>query len=202
MPTPHEILAGLIAISNQALYIAIAWHLVLAVVIVALAVGWRPSQRTGRALLVLPLGSVAALAFAFGNPFNGLVFSVAASSLAVLALVQRTEAVSRGGSLMSAAGIAMIAFGWIYPHFLEATATAYLYAAPVGLVPCPTLAIAVGFTLLGDGLGARAWSVTLALFGLFYGLFGVLRLGVHLDLGLVAGAAILAIATLRSHARP
>jgi hypothetical protein len=73
-----------------------------------------------------------------------------------------------------------------------------LYASPVGLVPCPTLAVAIGFALVGNGLGSRVWSLTLAALGLFYGLFGVLRLTVLLDIGLVGGALALVGAVLHS----
>ena len=79
----------------------------------------------------------------------------------------------------------------IYPHFLVGPAASYLYASPAGLLPCPTLAIAIGFALLGNGLGSRPWSLTLAAVGLFYGLFGVFRLGVYLDIALVGGAIAL-----------
>jgi hypothetical protein len=59
--------------------------------------------------------------------------------------------------------------------------------------------VAIGFALLGNGLGSRVWSLTLAAVGLFYGLFGVLRLGVLLDIGLVGGAlALVAAAVLHS----
>ncbi|MBL0220925.1 MAG: hypothetical protein IPQ07_44525 [Myxococcales bacterium] len=47
---------------------------------------------------------------------------------------------------------------------------------------------------------ARAWSYTLAGFGLFYGVFGVARLGVVLDLPLIAGAVTLAVAVSPRHA--
>ncbi|HSK00211.1 MAG TPA: hypothetical protein VK932_03180 [Kofleriaceae bacterium] len=199
MPSADEILAGLTAIANQALGIAIAWHVVLTLAIIALAAGWRPSERMARVLLSLPLGSVAVIAFAFGNPFNGLMFSIGAAALVALGWRGRaTRAVARGRWVTSAVGVASIAFGWLYPHFLETHPLAYLYAAPVGLVPCPTLAIAIGFALLGGGLGARAWSLTLAALGLAYALFGALRLGVYLDLGLMAGAGVLALDQLRS----
>ena len=104
----------------------------------------------------------------------------------------------RGGGVAFGAGAAMIAFAWTYPHFLAGSSTWYLVAAPLGLVPCPSLAAAIGFALLGGGLGSRASSLTLASLGLFYGLFGVLRLGVLLDVGLVLGAAALSFTALRS----
>jgi hypothetical protein len=200
MPSATEILDGLSAIANQATGIAVAWHIIIAIALVALASGWRPSQRTARLLTGTPLLSVAALAFAFGNLFNGWVFAVSVMVLTGLAMNRDRGPVPRGSAWTGRIGVAMVAFGWLYPHFLEGQVTAYLYASPVGLVPCPTLAVAIGFALLGNGLGSRIWSLTLVAVGLFYGLFGVLRLGVFLDIGLVGGAVALAASAFRSPA--
>jgi hypothetical protein len=62
------------------------------------------------------------------------------------------------------------------------------YGAPTGLVPCPTLSLMIGFALIAGGLAARTWSLTLAAAGVFYGAFGAARLGVTIDLALIAGA--------------
>jgi hypothetical protein len=105
---------------------------------------------------------------------------------------------------MAAFGLASIAYGFVYPHFLADTpAWMYLVAAPVGLVPCPTLATVLGFGLLAGGFGSRAWSTTAGLAGLFYAVFGTLRLGVWLDVGLgVAAVAMLACAMSVPRRRP
>ena len=200
MPSATEILYGLSAIANQASGIAVAWHIVIAMVLVALAAGWRPSQRTARLLIGMPLASVAGVAIVFNNPFNGLVFAASALVLTALAMSGDRRPASRGSAWTRGIGVTTIAFGWVYPHFLQGDATAYLYASPVGLVPCPTLAVAIGFALVGNGLGSRVWSLTLAALGLFYGLFGVLRLSVFLDIGLVGGAVALAASAFRSPA--
>lgn len=197
MPSAESILAGLTTIANRGAAIAIAWHAAIGVAVVAVALGWRPTQRLARTLLTLPLVSVAGFAFAFGNPFNGLVFTVAAAALVVVGWRARSERVGAGDPLMFTIGVASIAFGTFYPHFLSGAPVAYAYAAPVGLIPCPSLALVIGFTLLGNGLGSRTWSLTLAAFGLFYGLFGVLRLGVYLDVGLLIGAGVLAVRAIR-----
>lgn len=198
MPTPDSILAGLTAIASGGVVVAVLWHIVIAAAIAAIVAGWRPSQRVARVLLVVPLVSVAAFAFAFDNPFNGTVFAVVAAGLAVLGGLVRSERVSTGGAPAATMGIVSIAFGAFYPHFLDGSPLVYAYAAPVGLVPCPTLALAVGFALLGNGLGSRAWALLVATLGVFYGLFGVLRLGVYLDVGLVVGAGALAVHALRA----
>jgi hypothetical protein len=61
------------------------------------------------------------------------------------------------------------------------------------LIPCPTLSIVIGFTLLANGMSSRYWSLSLAVLGLFYGLFGILRLQVQIDAGLLIGATTLTI---------
>jgi hypothetical protein len=44
------------------------------------------------------------------------------------------------------------------------------------------------------GLNSRAWSLGLAAIGIFYGIFGVLRLGVTIDVVLLLGALLSVLA--------
>lgn len=166
MPRTGDILDGLSAIANQATGVAIAWHMLIATALVAIVSGWRPPPRTARLLIGIPLASVAVVAIAFANPFNGLVFTASVLAMTALAIRGDRRPVWRGSAWTRALGLVMIAFAWVYPHFLEGPPIDYLYAAPVGLVPCPTLAVAIGFALLGNGLGSRAWALTLAAIGL------------------------------------
>jgi hypothetical protein len=192
MPSPAAILEGLRTIANEAIAVAVAWHAVVLAGGVALALGWRPARRTAAALLVAPVVSVSAAAFGAGNAFNGAAFAVLAIGMAGLAVRFDAAPVQRAAAAPAMAGVVMIAFAWLYPHFLEGRSPAiYLAAAPTGLIPCPTLSLVIGFTLLAGAFGSRAWSLVVAAFGLFYGLFGVFRLGVRLDIALVAGALCL-----------
>lgn len=195
MPTSEEILAGVAAIVREGWPVAIAWHIALALVLVMLLRGWRPSRRLAQSLLALPLVSVSAFAFAFGNPFNGTLFALAAGALVVLA--RGRDEVVRATAWQWWMGIALLVYGWLYPHFLDGNPLAYLYAAPVGLIPCPTLSIVIALALLG-GLARRAWGGVAAALGLFYGAFGIVRLGVVLDVGLLAGACALTVSWLAS----
>jgi len=192
MPTAEQILQGLGTIANAARPLAIAWHVVLAATAIALLAGWRPSRRLTGSLLALPLISVAALARSYGNPFNVLVVGVVAVLLLILAQRLGGEPVSRSAGWAWWVGLVLVAFGWVYPHFLEDSAPwAYLYAAPFGLVPCPTFSAVTGFALMAGGLRSRAWSGVLTVGGIFYGLFGALRLGVRIDAVLIGGAVAL-----------
>ena len=190
MPSASDILLGLWHIATNATRVSIAWHIVLAASLIALLAGFRPPQRVAAALLSAPLLSVAALAFAFGNPFNGAVFSVLAVALATLALRVAASPISLRRGWSGLLGTGLIVFGAVYPHFIEgASWLTYLYAAPLGAIPCPTLSAVIGAALIVGGFDSHAWRLTLAGAGCFYAVIGVLRLGVIMDAVLLGGAA-------------
>jgi len=200
MPDPRQTLENLIRIANEARALAIVWHVVLAAVILRVVMGWRPSNRFAGVLLVVPLASVSAVGFAFGNPFNGTIFAVLAVVLAGLSLLRPSTArVARAPHWAELVGTAMISFGWIYPHFLVVSSPIeYFVAAPVGILPCPTLAVVVGFAISWRGMRSPAWSWTLAAVSAFYAIYGVAQLGVLMDALLMGGAVALVV--VASHA--
>jgi hypothetical protein len=192
MPTPEQILDSLRQIANQWQPIAIVWHLYFGAFAIGLALGWHPSIRISSFLLGLPMLSVSAFAWMASNPFNGTMFALAGVALLIIAIRMPDEPVQIAPAWAMLAGALMFLFGWLYPHFLETTSfIPYLYAAPTGLIPCPTLSILIGLTLILAGLDSRAWSLLLGAVGIFYGLFGALRLGVIIDLFLLLGALLL-----------
>ena len=191
MPTSEEILAGLGVIANNWRWFAILWHGYFAVIILALILGIRPSKRIFGVLLTLPLLSVSVLAWLNANAFNGGFFAIVAIALGFIALKLPAGAIRIGPIWLTAVGTLMLGFGWVYPHFLVGHGFAqYLYAAPTGLIPCPTISIVIGVSLILGGLGSRAWYLVLAFIGLFYGAFGAVKLGVLIDLTLFAGALV------------
>jgi hypothetical protein len=191
MPNSEQILNGLSAIANQWQILAIAWHIYFAVLAGGLVLGFRPSKRVAAILLALPLLSVSILAWLAANPFNGLLFLLTSVALLMIAIRLPQEQIEIAPLWLTTAGIFLSLFGWLYPHFLEsASFLPYLYAAPTGLIPCPTLSIVTGLSLMVGGLQSRAWSVVLGGMGLFYALFGAMRLGVTIDLILLLGALL------------
>jgi hypothetical protein len=202
MPSTEAILDGLTAIANDWRGLAIGWHVFLATVIVGMSAGWRPTNRAAAVLLILPLLSVSAMAWSSANPFNTATFAALALVLGSIArrLASRPVRVSRPWLVVS--GALLLTFAWVYPHFLHArTWVAYIYAAPLGLIPCPTLSAVIGATLILGLLESRAWSLTIAVTGLAYGAIGIFRLGVRIDVALLAGAALLAVAAQRREFR-
>jgi hypothetical protein len=201
MPSPDEILFGLTSIANEWRDVAIAWHVGLAVALLALLAGWRPSIRIAGYLLASSFVSVATAAFASGNPFNGLVFAVLSLILISIARRLPQEPVFVAEPRVVMAGALLVAFGAVYPHFLETDNWAtYAYAAPLGLIPCPTLSATMGASLAFGLFHSRRWAFTLAAAGGVYGGVGVFVLGVTLDCVLLAGT-LLVVETVLPFAR-
>ncbi len=200
MPPADVILAAATVIANDWRTLAIAWHAALAVFLISLAAGWRPSGRSAGSLLAVPLLSVSALAWHSGNPFTG--FACALTALMLIAGARRLPA----GAVMCAspgvlaAASALIAYGWMYPHFLITQRwVAYAYASPFGLLPCPTLSAILGLALALGLHRSPMMAATLAASAILYGAIGVFTLGVALDYGLLAGAVgLLAVAAAPS----
>lgn len=185
MPSVSEILAGLTRVANAYWPVAVVWHVLVGAALVALARGWRPDRRVAAVALALPAASVGLVASTSGNPFNGITFAIVAALLAFVGARLEPGPAAPGPRWAVVAGALTIAFAWLYPHFI-APAWLSVIAAPIGLVPCPTLALILGFGLAAGGFASRAWTLTAALAGLFYAAFGIVRLDVWLDMGLLA----------------
>ena len=187
----EAILAAASAIANEWQGVATAWHLIYAVMVVVVLYRAIPRAAAAACLAVSAL-SVAVLAWWSGNPFNTGVFAVAGIVMLQLASKMRSTPILLGSRWQVVAGLLLVAFGAVYPHFLAASSwTAYFYQSPLGLIPCPTIAAMAGVTLIADGFQSKAWSGGIALLAIFYGLIGVLVLGVLIDVALVAAAVTL-----------
>jgi hypothetical protein len=192
MPTVDSVLSWAAEVANEWRWLAIGWHIALASLVIAVARGSHLSQRLAGFLLALPLVSVGVLAWVSWNPFNGLTFTVLALVLLRAAMHLPQAAVTQASTGWVVTGVALVAFGWVYPHFLNTnTWTAYVSASPFGLLPCPTLAVVIGMTVIFGGLHSMQWSLPLFTAGVLYGLMGVFWLRVSLDIGLLAGAMLL-----------
>jgi len=196
MPTREEILAGLTWLANEYTGIAIAWHIITLMLIAALFAGWKPGNNLMILILASPLITVSVLASLQGNYFNAGVFAFLVIMSLYVTLRSGNETIKGNRSWPDIIGLLLIIFGLFYPEFLNTNSTLeYAYAAPTGLIPCPTLAILTGFALLYNGFGSVRWAMILAISGMFYGLFGVFYLKMYIDWILIAGAFILLLNT-------
>jgi hypothetical protein len=197
MPTPEEILDGLALAANKFIWVSITWHLVALVIIVLLISGKTFNTKqiaSGMAIFLLSVGIIAVLV---RNPFNAIMFALAALLFGFITLKFKPVPVGLKWDFISVAGLILLVFGFIYPHFLNAKMFInYLYASPLGLIPCPTLSAFIGLTMMLHGFGSKKWMLCAALICLFYGIIGVLKLKVYLDVVLIAGALLLLVYAL------
>ena len=201
MPSANELVAELRNLANEWRTVATAWHLFLVVLLTSLYAGWRPSVRLFLPMLVMPVLGVAIVAGLAGQAFNSGVFAMLALTLGAFAFTRADDRIRFGTPHAVSIGAALVAFGAAYPHFVEVhTWLAYLYAAPLGVIPCPTLAAVIGVSLMLNDSGSRAWSWALAAAGVFYATVGVVWFGITIDALLFAGAVALAVDTaLQGH---
>lgn len=117
MPNKSEILATLVRIANEGIFIAIAWHVAVALGIAFFVGGLRPrthlikstrpldascclperisgceirsSRKVLGVALSAPLASVSAVSWLYGGSFNGAVFAASSALLLILALRHR-----------------------------------------------------------------------------------------------------------------
>ena len=197
MPSAVQILEGIEAIATTWWPLATAWH-VATLVLLSLSIGRRLSSAAlGYALSILPV-SVSAMAFWSLNWFNGIVFAGLSLFMAWQSsrLPHTPPAVAVPANLTI--GFAAVAFGWVYPHFLDhASLWTYMYAAPLGVIPCPSLSAVIGLSLMANLLDSPRWGLTTGVTGLVYGAIGVVGLGVGLDVWLIAFAAAILSVSIR-----
>jgi hypothetical protein len=194
MPIPEEILNGLALAANKFTALSIAWHIIVLLFLILLISGKKFNKKiigSGLGIFLLSVGIIAVLV---ENPFNAIMFAVAAFLFGAYNLKFKPVKIGVKWDLVSVAGLVMVIFGFIYPHFLDGDHFyKYLYSSPMGLIPCPTLSVFIGFTMMFGGFHSKKWMITTALFGLFYGIFGVVRLKVDLDIMLIAGSFFLLV---------
>lgn len=194
MPSAELILANLHTSANQWWQVAALWH-VYVVGVAAYLYMRRPVElRTVRMLFAVPLVSVSVVAWVTGDLFNASSMALVFVLLIAFGLADSSGPARRSPKAIWCVGVSLIALGWVYPHFLEEGPGAYFYAAPLGILPCPTLAMLVGVSLVLSGSSATAYPSILAAISASYGVFGAVYLGVILDAWLVVGALFLVLA--------
>ncbi|HPT30222.1 MAG TPA: hypothetical protein PLW67_00220 [Prolixibacteraceae bacterium] len=193
MPTQEEILSGLQQIADQRSLIAIFWHIVFYLYLFFIILGRKITRQEMSLFVSVPLLSVSVLAWNTANPFNGTVFVLLFVLALYFGLKNQREKVQYSGIFFRLTGAVLMLFGLMYPHFTGINLSLFIQS-PLGLIPCPTLSLIIGFALFFRGFGSKPLVVLYTVAGLFYGFFGVFRLGVMVDAVLVAGSLILGAA--------
>ncbi len=99
-------------------------------------------------------------------------------------------------------GSLALVFGYWYLHWVEAPiwVNAILYS-PLGVVNCPTMITTCGFLILGERPRSAHLEAAVGLITLYFGFFGLFRLGASVDIILILCAAFLLMRLVSDVAR-
>jgi uncharacterized membrane protein YhaH (DUF805 family) len=91
-------------------------------------------------------------------------------------------------------GILGLVFGFWYLHWVESPVwlNAFLYS-PLGAVNCPTMVTICGFLCLSQKPRSAILEAAVALITLYFGFFGIFRLGAYVDVALIICALFLIV---------
>jgi hypothetical protein len=99
-------------------------------------------------------------------------------------------------------GIVGLVFGFWYLHWVETPIwPSALLFSPLGVVNCPTMLTICGFLCLSQEPRSAALEATVALITLYFGFFGLFRLGAYVDIALIVCALfmIVRLSAYRAH---
>ena len=167
-------------------WIAVSHHILICLALSFLVFWKKSASRILTAEGVLLLGTVSLTAYLAGNAFTGTIFgTLALFWLSELALNKmsfdpmQTSLFRR----LTVAGVLLWAL-W-YPHFIPRPFTTGWWRGPVGVVPCPTLMLALGYCVAAHPNSNSVLHWLTVICGVFYGLVGFVMLRVWADLPLL-----------------
>ena len=191
MPTPEEILKSTAYLANNYMAIAAMWHVVIVLLITSYISRRWMSSRIYYGLPALLFLSVSLLALSVLNFFNSFVyFGLSIIFLRKAIRIRDSHFELNDSVFLTVSACLIILSGLVYPHFLNASFFAYIVASPTGVIPCPTLLLVSGISLLFVRSDDKSIFYTLIPVNVAYGLIGILFLGVYLDIILIAAAIL------------
>jgi|GEM_PF-1799804 len=191
IPKAEEILQHLTTIATQSMAFALFIRLTL-LGLLAVSVARRRvlvEYLAGYVGFVLVAASIAAIGY-YDKTTNLFTFVV----LFPLGLLWGREALvspprPRPGALRIAVASALGLFAFFYPHFVKPPWEVLAFA-PLGIVPCPTLALALAAVILTKRSYTLYGVLPTWIVAAFYGVVGVFYLEVGVDWALLAAVAV------------
>ncbi|MBP2643796.1 MAG: hypothetical protein H6Q67_1683 [Firmicutes bacterium] len=195
-----SILNYLETISNQNLWLNSLMHLLVIIAIFVIFFGGKRNcqQRIVDGVIFLLFTSVTINALIYGNVFHLVTFTILTVTAFIELFKKKNKFDALSHNVRFIVAIIFIGIGFWYPEFVKTTPVALLLLSPAGIVPCPTLLITLGLlTLAYPKVNIPQYTIT-ALVGACYGLVGVFKLQVSLDIALIllAGYALFCIGKL------
>lgn len=207
----ENILNYLINISNANLLLNLLNHFIIYFALILFFVlrfiGKIKAARIVRNVsVILLILSIIGNALYYGNPFHLITFSVTLIFFIIFqkkALKENENfATNKQNDIKDIAIIIISAIfiflGVFYPEFVEVSIPQYLLFAPVGIVPCPTLLVILGFFNLTLTKSDKKTEIAFIILTCVYAIIGTFIFKVYLDITLIL-LAIFSIINLFMH---
>ena len=207
----ENILNYLINISNANLLLNLLNHFIIYFALILFFVlrfiGKIKAARIVRNVsVILLILSIIGNALYYGNPFHLITFSVILMFFIIFqkkALKENENfATNKQNDIKDIAIIIISAIfiflGVFYPEFVEVSIPQYLLFAPVGIVPCPTLLVILGFFNLTLTKSDKKTEIAFIILTCVYAIIGTFIFKVYLDITLIL-LAIFSIINLFMH---
>jgi hypothetical protein len=195
LKTPEEITETLTRASAENSLLAAVMHALYLVMTVAGFAVKRIRNTVFGILLLILSGSAAVVAVRYGIVPNILIFAIF-FILTARAMIKKELDFEVSGQSLAAriAGFAAIFFGFYYLHWVsEPLLVNALVYSPLGIANCPTMAAFAGFLCFLRRPGSPFLEAFVGVITLYFGFFGIMRLGAYVDIVLIAaGASLLA----------
>lgn len=191
MPTPEHILRSLEYLANNYMAIGVMWHVIIILLLTFYIPRKQVSSRLYYGVPALLFLSVSLLALTILNFFNALVYfglSVLFLRKSIITGDYRFEI--NKSFIFRLSAFTLILSGLIYPHFIDANLLVYIIASPTGVIPCPTLLLASGISLLFVHRDHKSVFYILIAVNLIFGFIGIFVLGVYIDILLIAASSV------------
>lgn len=194
----ENILNYLINISNANLLLNLLNHFIIYFALILFFVlrfiGKIKAARIVRNVsVILLILSIIGNALYYGNPFHLITFSVILIFFIIFqkkALKENENfATNKQNDIKDIAIIIISAIfiflGVFYPEFVEISIPQYLLFAPVGIVPCPTLLVILGFFNLTLTKSDKKTEIAFIILTCVYAIIGTFIFKVYLDITLI-----------------
>ena len=191
--SPDELIINLNSIASETKQLAVLMHGVFLILLVIGFAVKKAGQVLFPALILILSGLALFMALKYHIPPNiivfGTIFSLALKS------VMRTEMrfdVSNVGKRGKLIAFLSLFFGFYYLHWVEAPVWKNaLFYSPLGIINCPTLLSICGLLIFLKRPGPSMLELLTGCMTLYFGFFGIMRLGAEIDIFLIISGSYL-----------
>jgi hypothetical protein len=191
--TPEEISQMLITAASENKWLAVAVRAVYAAMAATGFAVKRIRNAVFGTLLVVLAGSALAVSIRYAIPPNIMIFAVfAVLTVRAMTAGELRFEITEQALMGKVFGFAAIILGFYYPHWVDEPVFLNALAfSPLGIANCPTISAFCGFLCFLKRPGSPMLEAFVGAMTLYFGFFGVMRLGAAIDLVMIVSGAFL-----------